>query len=316
VNEDYLWNRSGPPDPEIEHLEHLLRPLRHRAPRPRPKPYPALVAAAALLLAAAALWRFAAAPAVPAAWQIASVEGSALLGTRAAAPAMPLRPGETLRTTADARLELEDDALGRIELGPDSEMRATAGSRVALDRGRLRAFIWAPPRQFVLDTPSARAVDLGCQYTMEVTPSGDGLLTVTFGWVAFDFHGRESFIPAGARCTTRRGSGPGIPVFDDAPAALQDSLARFERGDAAALPAILAAARPRDSLTLWHLLTRVPPPARAAVYDRFAALVPLPVAAARDRVLRADPAAIDECWNALQLENTGWWRGWERPWQR
>ena len=29
MNEKYLWDRSGPPDPEIERLEQLLAPLRY-----------------------------------------------------------------------------------------------------------------------------------------------------------------------------------------------------------------------------------------------------------------------------------------------
>ena len=98
--------------------------------------------------------------------------------------------------------------------------------------------------------------------------------------------------------------------------ALHQALARFEAGDGAALPAVLAAAGPRDGLTLWHLLTRAPTADRAGVYDRFAELVRLPAEATRDRVLRAEPAALDLCWNALGLENTGWWRGWEREWPR
>ena len=34
MNQDWLWDRSGPPDPEIERLEKTLAPLRyrHRAP--------------------------------------------------------------------------------------------------------------------------------------------------------------------------------------------------------------------------------------------------------------------------------------------
>jgi len=29
-----------------------------------------------------------------------------------------------------------------------------------------------------------------------------------------------------------------------------------------------------------------------------------------------DGATIDLCWNALDLQNTDWWRGWERDWRR
>jgi hypothetical protein len=91
-------------------------------------------------------------------------------------------------------------------------------------------------------------------------------------------------------------------------------VASLERGDTGALDGVLAAARPRDGLTLWHLLTRVAAQDRAAVFDRFAELVKLPPEVSRERVLRKDPEMIDICWNALELQNTGWWRGWERNW--
>jgi hypothetical protein len=54
---------------------------------------------------------------------------------------------------------------------------------------------------------------------------------------------------------------------------------------------------------------------RGAVFDRFRELVQLPEGVSREAVLRRDARAIDQCWNALGLENTGWWRGWERKWR-
>jgi hypothetical protein len=314
MSDEYLWDRSGSADPEIERLERLLEPIRYRAPRPRRAPYAALAAAAALTFAAAGLVRFAPAGASMQSWQVARVEGAARLGSRAAAVAMSVRPGDVLRTSPDARLQISEDDLGRIDLGPDSELRAGRGGRVALGRGLLHAFIWAPPRRFVLDTPSARAVDLGCEYTIEVNTSGDGLLRVEMGWVAFQAGGHESFIPAGARCVTYKRGGLGIPYYEDAPTGLSAAVSRYETGDENAVSSLLAAARPRDGITLWHLLTRVPPAARRAVYDRFAELVQLP-AETRARVLAGDPSAIDQCWNALGLENTDWWRGWKREWK-
>jgi len=315
MNDNYLWDRSGPPDPEIERLEELLAPLRHRA-RPaavaaRPRPWRAMAAVAAVVLIA--LWIPKSHDAPATGWAVSRVDGSARLGNTAAALDMPLRAGQSLRTARASELTLEDDDVGRIDLGPDSEIRASA-TRVALQRGRLHAFIWAPPRRFVVDTPSARAVDLGCEYTIDVDPAGNGLLKVAMGWVAFQFDGRESFIPAGARCSTRKQSGPGLPYYEDAPFA--PSVAAFEHGDRTALTHILDTARPRDGLTLWHLLTRVPAQDRAAVYDRFARLVKLPPEVSRAGVLQRDPHMIDLCWDALELENTGWWRGWERNWTR
>ncbi len=324
MNDRYLWDRSGPPDPEVERLEELLAPLAHRpAGRPalavvprRTRPWGALAAAAALAIAAASLLRFDIAPGAATGWQIAHVEGAARVGGIQARADMELRAGQVLRTGRDAELQLQDDGLGRVDLGPESEMRASGRGRLALNRGRLHAFIWARPRQFVVDTPSARAVDLGCEYTIDVRPNGDGLLKVALGWVAFQHSGHESFIPAGAQCMTRRRTGPGIPYYNDAPPMLANAVASFDRGDQAAVDTILAAARPQDGLTLWHLLTRVRPEDRGEVFDRFAQLVKLPPEVSREKVIARDSATIDLCWNALDLQNTDWWRGWERDWRR
>jgi hypothetical protein len=62
------------------------------------------------------------------------------------------------------------------------------------------------------------------------------------------------------------------------------------------------------------LLTRAAERDRGAVFDRFAQLVTLPPEVARAAVLQRDAHALDLCWDALKLENTEWWRGWERRW--
>jgi len=322
MNEEYLWDRSGPPDPDIERLERTLAPLRYRhradiarAMPARPRLVWAALAAAAVLIAAAGLLVNAVPVGRSTAWQVASLQGSASMGGKQVAIATTLGAGQLLRTGGASQLTLQAEEVGKIDLGPDSELRASSGRKVLLQRGQLHAFIWAPPREFVVDTPSARAVDLGCEYTLNVDATGNGLLHVELGWVAFQYEDHESFIPAGAECVTRKRQGPGIPFYADASAPLRSSLAAWEAGDATALPAILTAALPRDALTLWHLLTRVRAEARGQVFDRFAQLVPLPPEVTRSAVLQSDRHALDRCWDALDLENTGWWRGWERHWQ-
>jgi hypothetical protein len=320
MTEDYLWDRSGPPDPEIVDLERRLAALRYKVPaRPREvvarpaRPRVWWAAAAAAVLGAVALSQLAP-PAPATAWRVDSFAGQAQLGGQAAAVSMSLHAGQLVSTDGSSEVTLRADEYGTISIGPDSRLHAATNRRVTLERGVLRAFIWAPPRQFVVDTPSARAVDLGCQYTLQVDPSGDGLLKVSLGWVAFQFDDRESFIPAGAECVTRKRGGPGIPYYEDAPESLRHSLALLERGNDSALAGVLDAARPADALTLWHLLTRAAERDRGAVFDRFAQLVTLPPEVTRAAVLRRDSHSLDLCWNALNLQNTEWWRGWERRW--
>jgi len=300
MNQDYLWDRSGPPDLEIARLEQTLAPLRYRhqeirAPRRSRAAWPL---AGGVMAAAAGLVLMVSPPAQSTAWQVDGTQ---------------LRRGQTLRT-GGTPVRLEDSDVGLVDLGANSVLRATANKRLLLERGQLHAFIWAPAREFVVDTPSARAVDLGCEYTLDVDVRGEGLLKVSMGWVAFRAAGIESFIPAGAVCQTRRNTGPSVPYFEDAGEELRRSLAQWEQGDRGALPRVLASARPRDGLTLWHLLTRVPEGDRAAVFDRFRELTPESAKVSREAALRCDRRAIDQCWNALGMENTEWWRGWERAW--
>jgi len=184
-----------------------------------------------------------------------------------------------------------------------------------LERGTIHALIWAPPGRFVVDTPSARTVDLGCRYTLHVSENGIGRLTVETGWVAFEWQKRESFIPAGAACITRPKLGPGTPYFTDASSALQEAVDRWDvSADHGALQTALLESRERDALTLWHLMMRTTGPGRAEVYDRLAQVVTLPASATRESILRGDREAVDGAWNALGLGTTDWWREWKRAW--
>ena len=133
-----------------------------------------------------------------------------------------------------------------------------------------------------------------------------------------EFNGRESFVPAGASCRTDRVAGPGTPRFDDADRPFQAAVERFDFGHddadrAAALRLILDRARPRDGLTLWHLLSRVRPSERGDVFDALASRVPPPAGVTRERVLTLDAHTLDVWWEALHLGDASFWRMWKRP---
>src|SRR3974377_262609 len=53
MKDDYLWDRSGTPDPEVERLERVLAPLRYRHREVRSSRAPWAVAAAVIGVAAA-----------------------------------------------------------------------------------------------------------------------------------------------------------------------------------------------------------------------------------------------------------------------
>jgi hypothetical protein len=335
----HLWDRGGPPDPEVEELEQALAPLQLRATTAPAELWARCVAeqrraqqwkrralvwssvAACLVVALFAARRAGIGdrPAITTSWSVTEMGGKVELGRNAATMAARLNLGQPIRTGSGAHATIEATDFGQVEVKPDSEMTIVEtgehAQRMDLRQGRIHALIWAPPREFVVNTPSANAIDLGCQYDLSVDPSGNGFLRVETGWVAFQFHGKESFIPAGAACRTSRSKGPGIPFFEDSNPPLREALERYElTGERAALADVLKNAREHDGLTLWHLLTRVEDGDRATVFDRFASIVKLPASVNRESALRGDRATLDACWDALQLDSAEWWREWKRDW--
>ncbi len=215
-----------------------------------------------------------------------------------------LRAGERLSTDDSSRAHLQL-SIGEVDVEGGTRLRVLAvrqrEQRFALERGTISARVSAPPRVFVVETPSAVATDLGCAYTLAVDSVGNGVLRVTAGIVAFGSPGRVAFVPLGATVPTHAGRGPGVPYVDDAAPALRRALERVDSapGDRTALAAALAAARADDGLSLWHLVARVDEAWRGAVFDRLAQLVPAPLGVTREGVVRLDRRMLDAWWNYL-----------------
>ena len=328
---DYLWDRSGEPDAEIARLERLLEPLRSNRPAPafpervRPRETVTLrmlSAAAALAVLLGGAWiasRGTPAISDTGGWEVSPLAGSPRVGQTAVGEGARLHTGQWLETDNQARARLAMDDIGQIDLEPNTRLRLgrSRGNehRVSIAQGEIEALIWAPPRQFFVDTPSAVAVDLGCRYKLRVEPTGDEYVEVSFGWVAFERQGRESFIPAGGACHARPGRGPGTPHMLAASPRLLAALDRFDfsSGGRAALETVLSEARPDDAMTLWHLLARSAGDDRVAVYNRMAALAPPPAGVTQAGILALDRRMLDLWWNQLGLDDANWWRMWKGP---
>ena len=351
MKDDYLWDGSGEPDPEIQKLEAALGRYRHNQPAPAfdgvadipamkaPKRFFnlrfsfQLAAVAATLLIAATLFYFLYGPnsAVDSgpSWEVARLQGTPRIGWHSlgekSAPGK-LGIGQTLVTDSSSRASISLDETGRVEVDASSRLRLIANGpgrkRLSLERGTIHATIWAPPGEFVVDTPSAVAVDLGCVYTLYVDDSGAGLLRTTMGWVGFKLNGHESFIPAGAVCNTRPTIGPGTPHREDASEVFRSSLYRFdfeaitpaERNELVRI--LLSQARKIDAFTLWHLLSRVGDADRPGVYDRLAVLAPPPAGVTREGILRLDRPMLDTWWSSFGFGDVYLWRTYERDWSQ
>jgi len=213
-----------------------------------------------------------------------------------------LRPGDVLQTDTRSKAEIRIANIGQLLISPNTRIRLLVTKvdehRIALDRGKVEAQTWAPPRLFIVDTPSASAIDLGCKYSLEVQENGSSLLHVTLGLVALERNGYETIVPAGAFCRTRRGVGPGTPFFEDSSTELQSALQRVDSLDEGLertrqLEIVIREAHVRDGLSLWHLLPHIDAQSRGLVYDRLAELLPPPPEVTRDGIVALDPKMLD-----------------------
>lgn len=265
----------------------------------------AVAAAIALLCTIAARRPIPARPGDLDAWSVATMTGTPRIAARAIRDSAPFRVGQWLETDSRSTAKVAVASIGEVRVEPNSRVRLVGTTahehRIELARGTVDALIWAPPRLFFVDTPSATAIDLGCAYTLAVDDHGDGELHVTAGYVALEHGDRESIIPSGLKCLTRRGAGPGTPFAADAPLALRAALEAFDFGPAAgrgkALDALLAHARANDTVTLWHLLARTDGPQRAAAFDTLARHSAPPEGVTRTGILAGD-AAMRHLWAA------------------
>lgn len=298
---DYLFDRSGD-DPDVRALEAQLAGFAHDAPL-RPPRRTRWLAAAALAAAAVAvflLWPRGADCAGGHGFAFAVTGGPARCGGSAATQGT-LPVGAWLETSDRAVADVEVANIGRMTVFGDSRVRlvgtGASGHHLELARGKLSARVVAPPRLFVVDTPVATAFDLGCAYELAVDADGASHLRVMSGAVSLEGRGHVAYAPAGTEVVARPGRGPGTPIAIQAPEALRAAITRFDTGDAAAVPDIVAASARRDAITLWNLLPRTAGEDRVAVLHRLDALSPRPAGVPADAILASDPAAL-AAWRA------------------
>ena len=329
MTDDYLWDRSAPPDPEIQRLEALLRPVAHthaplrrdvvpsRSARARVARWSMLAAG---ILAATGGWYATRHPAaIP--WSVATVHGAPVV--RSADGALSrgvVAEGGVVETDARSRAAITVGRIGRAELGPSTRLRLLAAGTsehlLSLECGTMHASIDAPPRYFLVQTASALAVDLGCVYTLSVDERGNGLLTVEEGEVELQSGDVRVAVLAGNSAALRSGSGPGLPFPVRASVALRRAVKRYDANPegVGALDAVLSAADARSTITVWHLLQRERPAARERVFARLATIAPPPSTVTRERIVRGESGALQRWRTNLQpawaIEPPLWRRAW------
>ncbi|MBV8756693.1 MAG: FecR domain-containing protein [Deltaproteobacteria bacterium] len=275
--DDYLWEKSGAPDPEVARLEALLSPLAHEAPLRQPRrrwPYVAAIVAAAAAVTFA-LW-----PREPSCDGRSgyAFSGDATCNGRAAS-AGTLPVGGHLETAAGSAT-LTIAQIGTADLGPHTRVRLVRSDaqhqQLSLERGSMHARVDAPPRLFAVSTPSAEVTDLGCEYRIAIDEHGAGSIDVLAGKVELATRsGGVVVAPVNTHATILPGRAPGVPVGPGASEALVAAVHEYERGVPGAFDRVLQNAQVQDAITLVAI-GAIDPSRRAAVLARLAEISPPP----------------------------------------
>ncbi len=336
VNE-YLWDKSGTVDLEIEALEKELAEFRYSETEPkflssmpsrsgrarifvtrfRGLRIAAWAAAAVLLLiAVGGLIRHRLAWNENQPWSVEKLSGSPRIEGAEKYPDH-LAIGQTLSTDASSSAEIRIGRIGTMRVEPNSKVRlleTTSGRhRVALEYGTIEARTWAPPFSFAIQTASSTLFDLGCAFKLHVDNDGGGLVQVERGWVEFESDDEQTTVPAGAEAITRPNLGPGTAYFPDATAGFKAALNELDfapvgsRRPDLAIDTLVREARRRDAITLLSLLHKVDRPQREPLLNALQRFVPIPSGATREQVLSLDPAVMDRYWRELGLGNPKSW---------
>lgn len=258
-----------------------------------------VAASIALLITGGAAVAWTVASSRAAKWTVAAVTGIPTIGSTRLQGTAPLVAGDWLVTDSVSTANVTVGRIGNAEIAPGSRLRLVRANptdhRMALERGSMHAKISAPPRLFVVETPTGSAIDLGCEYTLDVDASGASRLSVDLGWVALTDNKRQTLVPAGAVATSRPGIGVSIPYYQDASVPFRNAVLTLDdaRNDPIALTLVLNEARRRDALTLWHIVPLVEGDARDRVVTRLATLVPLPAKVSRAEVMALDDRGLD-----------------------
>jgi FecR-like protein len=221
-----------------------------------------------------------------------------------------LRRGEHIETGPGQSARIEVAELGQLTLDSNSLLRVGDSSEIdgehylRLERGAVTASIFASPRIFQLGIPGGIAVDLGCVYRAEIEGDGQTRISVISGAVSLEALGSQVYVPRGASVWARVGEGPGTPIWDEADPEIRRIVRELDTGAALrfesdAFQSLFERTRPRDSLSIWHLMSRAQGRDRFVYAKLLARLVPMPEGYEPDDCVYAGTAGY-VAWRELQ----------------
>ncbi len=239
-------------------------------------------------------------------WKVSSVKGSPAIDNITMRNTDSVKMGQWITTDDSSKAELTVADIGTVMIEPKTKIKLVKSEdndhRIALEYGTIAAEMSSIPRTFFVDTKSVTAVDLGCAYTFSIDSNGDGILYVKSGKVSLESPNRESVVPAGKVCLTRKDLGPGTPFREDSSPELKKALVDFDFGQCGGycVNVILKNAKKTDAVTLLNILPRVDNDYKEKIYSKVSDYVPPPRHTPADSIPFINMDHLDEWIEKIQ----------------
>ena len=159
---DHLWSQL-----EIQLESEHVPDSKHRSPGhaifPTRSQFAAIAAMLLIFSAIAVIWYRQSKTGIvnQSFWQVTNLDGVPTIASRGFGNNGKLGVGQWLETDGKSRAQIAVGSIGHVEIDPNTRVRlletAPTEHRLELAEGKLSARIWAPPRLFFVDTPSAVA---------------------------------------------------------------------------------------------------------------------------------------------------------------
>lgn len=325
---DPLWDPDLPGDEVLKQLESTLGSFRHEPGTDRVWPrvpatarvrrrYLAIRAIAAVfavcVIGAAGWlpWRLMWADGKP--WQIESISGTAN---------ELLNIGQIVETPAAQSMQIRIARIGNMEVMPGSRIQLLetrkGHHRIELLDGRLHARVWAPPGYFGINSGSSETIDLGCEFDMNKTPTGEGSISVTSGWVMHSVNGQETLVPEGFTLAFNA-MRSGIPMPESVSAEVRSAIIQLDldlsqKKRDTRIEALLASTATRsDRFALLTLLTRYPALASGPLYPALGGMFDTAAVDPNHRKAWANGSvhAMNAWWEKVPRPPKAWWLNWK-----
>src|SRR5262249_43640384 len=150
-------------------------------------------------------------------WHVQSLAGAPSIGDGTLAGSAGLAADAWIRTDDRSKVRVWAAGIASIDVAPSSKARLLPANSthhtLELVRGSVQATVDAAPRIFVIQTPIARIIDLGCEFIIDVDDDDTTCVYVRNGRVELECAGKTAIVPRGARCKACRIGGLGTPCF-------------------------------------------------------------------------------------------------------